>query len=93
SLCSAQHAGANMNQLGGVGAYVLVGGYASASALLVVDTAVLLLARRRQCCETDPQLLRNLLETSANEASRSAAAPGSSLRSTTKSDIRLVVGA
>ncbi|CAM9529906.1 unnamed protein product [Ectocarpus sp. 4 AP-2014] len=82
-----------MNQLGGLGAYVLVGGYASASALLVVDTAVLLLARRRQCCETDSQLLRNLLETSANEASRSAAAPGSSLRSTTKSDSCLVVGA
>ncbi|CBJ31190.1 hypothetical protein Esi_0238_0010 [Ectocarpus siliculosus] len=49
-------------------------GYASASALLVADTAMLLLARRRQCCETNPQLLRNLLETSANEASRSAAA-------------------
>ncbi|CAN0541104.1 unnamed protein product, partial [Ectocarpus sp. 12 AP-2014] len=62
-----------MNQLGGLGAYVLVGGYASASALLVVDTAVLVLARRRQCCETDPQLLRNLLETSANETSRCAA--------------------
>ncbi|CAN0327297.1 unnamed protein product, partial [Ectocarpus fasciculatus] len=82
-----------MHRLGGLEAYVLAGGYASASALLVVDVVVLLLARGSQCCETDPRLLRNLLETSVGETSRSAAASGTSLRSTTESDTRMAVPA